>query len=252
MILLSEQLSSPVITHSPSCAFYFVQNCKAYSQRLLTHQHRAEQSPQPLVLMATSMQSQNSVREPIALIGRSLRFPGAKSPSELWELLCNPRDMLSSPPGFRMSLNGSYHPDGDHHGATNVSKAYFIEQDHRVFDASFFSISPVEAEAMDPQQRILLELVYEAMESAGLTIDGMRGSRTSVFVGVMSTDFSAIHHKDMDTISKYAVTGAANSILSNRISYVFDWKVSNTWGGRKQTARIQIQVVTNTSPRAHP
>ncbi|RYP90585.1 hypothetical protein DL770_003295 [Monosporascus sp. CRB-9-2] len=165
-----------------------------------------------------------SDREHIALVGRSLRFPGANSPSELWELLCKPRDMRSSPPQLRVSLDGYYHPDGDHHGASNARESYFIEQDHRVFDAAFFGISPVEAEAMDPQQRILLELVYEAMESAGLTIDSMRGSRTSVFVGLMSSDFSAIHHTDVDTVSKYAVTGAASSILSNRISYIFDWK----------------------------
>ncbi|KAL6695103.1 hypothetical protein J3F84DRAFT_395341 [Trichoderma pleuroticola] len=163
-------------------------------------------------------------QQPIALVGRSLRFPGASSISELWDLLRQPRDLLQDVPPLRMNLNGYYHPNGDHDGTTNVRQSYFVKQDHRVFDAPFFHISPVEAEAMDPQQRILLELVYEALESAGMTIDGLQGSRTSVFVGVMSSDFASIQQRDEDNMPAYAVTGGATSILSNRISYFYDWK----------------------------
>lgn len=171
------------------------------------------------------MEQKAIIREPIALVGRSLRFPGANSVSELFDLLQQPRDVLEDFPPDRMNINGFYHPDGDRHGVTNVRKSYFISQDYRAFDAAFFNISPVEAEAMDPQQRILLELVHEAMESAGLIMDKLRGSRTSVFVGLMSSDFSAIQQQDRDTISKYAVTGTAASMISNRISYFYDWKV---------------------------
>ena len=167
----------------------------------------------------------NPPREPIALIGRSLRFPGATSPAELFNLLSKPRDLLTEFPPVRLNIDGYYHPDGEQNGTTNVRKSYFIEQDHRVFDAAFFNISPVEAEAMDPQQRILLELVYEALESAGFTIDELQGSRTSVYVGSMSADYATIQHNDGDTIPKYGLTGTANSVLSNRISYYFDWKV---------------------------
>nr|WMZ00178.1 PKS-NRPS [Humicola sp.] len=170
------------------------------------------------------MAKESTNGEPIALVGRSLRFPGASSPSELYDLLYRPRDLLGDFPPLRMNIDGYYHPDGNKNGTTNVQKSYFIKQDHRLFDAAFFNISPIEAEAMDPQQRILLELVYEALESAGLTIDGLQGSRTSVFVGLMSSDYSSIQHNDGDTIPKYALTGTANSILSNRISYFFDWK----------------------------
>jgi hybrid polyketide synthase/nonribosomal peptide synthetase ACE1 len=162
---------------------------------------------------------------PIAIVGRSLRFPGASSASELHDLLRHPRDLLEDFPPLRMNKNAYYHPDGDHHATTNVRQSYFVAQDHRVFDAPFFNISPVEAEAMDPQQRILLEMVYEALESAGMTIKGLQGSRTSVFVGVMSSDFSTIQRRDEDTIPAHALTGTASSILSNRISYFFDWKV---------------------------
>lgn len=165
-------------------------------------------------------------KEPIALVGCSIRFPGANSLSKLWELLRMPRDILEEFPSSRMNLESYYHPNGEHHGTTNVQKSYLISQDHRLFDAAFFNITPLEAEAMDPQQRILLEVVYEAMESAGLTIEAMKGSQTSVFVGVMSSDYSTIQLRDGDTMPKYAATGAASSILSNRISYFFDWKVA--------------------------
>jgi acyl transferase domain-containing protein len=166
------------------------------------------------------------IQEPIALVGSSLRFPGADSPSKLWELPQQPRDILEEEfPSSRMNLKGYYHSDGEHHGSTNVRQSYLISQDHRVFDAAFFNITPLEADAMDPQQRILLEVVYEAMESAGFTIDGLRGTQTSVFVGTMTDDYSAIQLRDAETMPKYAATGMSNALLSNRISYFFDWKV---------------------------
>lgn len=165
-------------------------------------------------------------KEPIALVGSGVRFPGANSPSELWELLRRPRDVLAEEfPSTRMNLKTYYHPNGEHHGSTNVRQSYMISQDHRVFDAAFFNITPLEAEAMDPQQRILLEVVYEAIENAGFTLEGMQGSQTSVFVGLMTADFAGIQIRDLDSIPKYTATGIAGSMVSNRISYFFDWKV---------------------------
>jgi len=77
---------------------------------------------------------------------------------------------------------------------------------------------------MDPQQRLLLETIYEAIESAGLTLDQLKGSLTSVHVGSMTNDWSTLQLRDLETVPKYAATGTANSIISNRISYVFDLK----------------------------
>lgn len=166
-------------------------------------------------------------KEPIALVGCGLRFPGgARSHSQLWDLLRSPRDILDEefPPG-RMNLRKFYHPKGgNRHGSTNVQRSYLMSDDPKRFDASFFNVTPLEAEAMDPQHRILLEVVYEGLESAGFTIESLRGSPTSVFVGVMSCDYSAIQLRDGDTMSTYAATGSAGSILSNRVSYFFDWK----------------------------
>lgn len=90
------------------------------------------------------------------------------------------------------------------------------------FDAEFFGVKPVEAQAIDPQHRMLMETVYEAIESAGMTIDGLQSSDTGVFVGAMCADFGALQLRDMDSPT-YSATGTARSILANRISYFFDW-----------------------------
>ena len=160
--------------------------------------------------------------EPIAVIGSGCRFPGdSTSPSKLWNLLRQPRDVLSKIDRFQS--DGYYHPDGHHHGTSNVRDSYLLSEDPRVFDPQFFKIQPGEAESIDPQQRLLLETVYESVEAAGLTIESLQGSSTAVYVGVMCDDYSTILYHDVESIPTYAATGSARSILSNRISYYFDW-----------------------------
>ncbi|KAF2431623.1 putative hybrid NRPS/PKS enzyme [Tothia fuscella] len=165
-----------------------------------------------------------STPEPIAIVGSGCRFPGAASnPSKLWELLSQPRDLTKKIPKERFNADAFYHPDGGHHGATNVRYAYTLEEDFRHFDAQFFQTKPVEANSIDPQQRILLETVYEAIEAAGIGIERLQGTETAVYVGVMSGDYNDLVLKDIDSIPTYLSTGTARSILSNRISYFFDW-----------------------------
>jgi acyl transferase domain-containing protein len=166
------------------------------------------------------------LEEPIAVIGSACRFPGgSSSPSKLWELLQEPRDVVRNFDPKRFNLERFYHPDGETHGSTDVKpKSYLLEEDSRVFDAAFFSSSPVDAASMDPQQRQLLEVTYEAFESAGVPLEKIRGSLTSVHVGVMTNDYAVIQARDTETLPKYNATGSANSILSNRVSYVFDLK----------------------------
>ncbi|RYP14471.1 hypothetical protein DL765_006361 [Monosporascus sp. GIB2] len=168
----------------------------------------------------------HSPKEPIAIIGSGCRFPGdSTSPSKLWELLYWPRDLTREVPAeSRFNAKGFYNVNGEHHGASNASNAYFIEEDPRHFDAGFFGIAPREAESIDPQQRLLLETVYEAMENAGLTLSGMRGSETSAYIGAMSADYTDTQLRDIENVSKYMITGTSRALLSNRLSYFFDWK----------------------------
>ena len=157
-------------------------------------------------------------------MGSACRFPGeATSPSKLWGLLKSPRDLSKEIPEERFNVDRYYHPDNMHHGTSNVRHSYLLEEDFKAFDANFFGVKPVEALAMDPQQRLLLETVYEGLEAAGLPMEKLQGSQTSVFVGNMGADYADLVSQDLDTVPTYFASGTARSILSNRISYFFDW-----------------------------
>ncbi|KAM6517298.1 Hybrid PKS-NRPS synthetase luc5 [Fusarium solani] len=171
------------------------------------------------------MGAPNSTREPIAIVGTACRFPGgANTPSKLWDLLCEKRDVQTRIPPERFNPDAFYHRNGEKSGCTDVKKAYLLTEDIRAFDASFFKINPREAEAMDPQQRLLLETVYEATEAAGLPYEDLKGSNTAVYVGSMTGDYHEMLLRDPQDMPKYMATGTARSILSNRVSYFFDWK----------------------------
>ncbi|KAF4992227.1 hypothetical protein FDECE_13779 [Fusarium decemcellulare] len=162
--------------------------------------------------------------EPIAVVGSAGRFPGGcNTPSKLWDLLRSPRDLLREVPKERFNIDAFYHPDPLHHGTTNTRHSYFLDEDPAKFDAQFFSIPPAEAEAIDPQQRLLMETVYESLCAAGLPMERLRGSNTGVYIGLMCDDWSSMIQKDIDALPTYTGTGTARSILSNRVSYFFDW-----------------------------
>lgn len=169
---------------------------------------------------------QVNMNEPIAVIGIGCRFPGsANSPSKLWELLKSPRNVASPIPKTRWNLDKFYHPVGSHHGTTNVTESYFLDEadDIRHFDSTFFGAGPAEAEAMDPQHRLLVEVVYEAMENGGFTLSSLHGSDTAVYVGVMCQDYSMTIGLDSTFIPQYAASGLSPSNASSRVSYYFNW-----------------------------
>ncbi|WEW56050.1 hypothetical protein PRK78_001485 [Emydomyces testavorans] len=162
--------------------------------------------------------------EPIAIIGTACRFPGSlNTPSKFWDFLRKPHDLLTDIPKERFNIDGFYHPNGMHHGTSNVKQSYLLQEDHRAFDAGFFNIKPVEAHSIDPQQRLLLETVYESLEAAGLSIERLSGSQTGVYVGLMCGDYIDHLQRDINTAPTYLPTGTARSIMSNRISYFFNW-----------------------------
>lgn len=165
--------------------------------------------------------------EPIAIIGSGCRFPGdATTPSKLWKLLQSPRDVLA-PLVDRFNGEGWYHPEGKYHGHTNVKSSYQLSGGEgsvvRRFDAHFFGINAVEANTMDPQMRLLLETVFEALESAGQQIEALQGSDTAVYTGQMVDTYKHLMERDMDSMGTYHVSGTSRAMMSNRISYFFDW-----------------------------
>ena len=163
-------------------------------------------------------------QEPIAVIGMACRFPGgANSPSKLWDLLQAPRNLSKRVPVNRFDVSGFHHTNGSQHGATDATSAYFLEEDVAHFDNTFFNIQAAEAEAIDPQQRLVLEAVYDSMCAGGQTIEGLRGTKTGVYVGLMCDDWAQLLSRDFDLMPTYAATGESRAIISNRVSYFFDW-----------------------------
>lgn len=144
-----------------------------------------------------------------AIIGLAGRFPGARSTTDLWTLLANRRDAVSTPAAERSAHTGGV-------------AAGFIDDLAR-FEAAFFGVSPREAARTDPQHRQLLEVAWHALESAQLRPDRLRGSATGVFIGISSYDFALRQTASGRPVDAYAGVGAAHSVAANRLSYVFDW-----------------------------
>ncbi|RPF40441.1 acyl transferase domain-containing protein [Streptomyces sp. Ag109_G2-6] len=165
---------------------------------------------------------ENAKREGIAIIGMGCRFPGgANSPDALWRLLESGTDAITEVPPTRWDQAAYYDPDPDAPGRMYARHGGFIDGVDR-FDPYFFGISPREAAQMDPQQRIFLEVAWEAWEDAGLTREAVQGSNTGVFVGANSSDYLQMQFQRPQGIDTYTSAGGANSLIPNRLSYLFD------------------------------
>ncbi|PYH88738.1 polyketide synthase [Aspergillus ellipticus CBS 707.79] len=167
--------------------------------------------------------AEDSATAPLAIVGMACRFSGgATSPEKLWEMIVERRSGWTEIPSARFDAAGLYHPNGERVGTTHVKGGHFLEEDIARFDASFFGMPAETASAMDPQYRMELEIVYEALESAGIPMESLRGTNTSVYGGVMFRDYHDTHSRDPDTLPRYFMTGNAATMASNRISHFYD------------------------------
>ncbi|WP_438021152.1 SDR family NAD(P)-dependent oxidoreductase [Sorangium sp. So ce315] len=155
--------------------------------------------------------------DPIAIVAMSCRFPGdVRTPEDLWKLLLDGKDAISGFPQNRgWSLDALDAP-----GRFPVREGGFF-YDADAFDPAFFGISPREALAADPQQRILLEITWEAFERAGIDPASLQGSQSGVFVGVWQSDYGASLMNATGEYIGLAATGSAASVASGRIAYTF-------------------------------
>ncbi|SFW85032.1 phthiocerol/phenolphthiocerol synthesis type-I polyketide synthase D [Amycolatopsis australiensis] len=153
--------------------------------------------------------------EPIAIVGLGCRFPGGiDSPAAFWRFLDSGGDAIGDVP------EGRWETFAEDFARLPVRGGFL--DDVAGFDATFFGITPREAEAMDPQQRILLEVAWAALEHAGIPPSGLRGSRTGVFVGLSATEYGSLTMTDVAAADVWSGTGAAASIAANRLSYLLD------------------------------
>jgi acyl transferase domain-containing protein/acyl-CoA synthetase (AMP-forming)/AMP-acid ligase II/acyl carrier protein len=145
---------------------------------------------------------------PIAVIGLACRFPGAENPLAFWNLLCAARDAVAAAPADR-GLGGD---------DKAMQQGCFLPHVD-LFDAAFFGISRREAERMDPQQRLVLEVAWEALENAAIAPGSLSGSQTGVFIGISAADYMRLQ---VGAFDGYTASGNAFSMAANRLSYRLD------------------------------
>lgn len=206
----------------------------------------------PLSLVSTSGDrvAPTDTLEPIAIVGLATRLSqDAATTEDLWRLLLEARSTWSSIPKERFNPDAFYHPDPEHGGTVSlpsfeiicaepladdssnlqfhIQGGHFLSEDPAFFDGPFFNISKNELLTLDPQQRLILENVYHALENAGMPMDSVLGSNTSVFVSGFNHEYLGILNSDPETAVKYKPTGVTNATLSNRVSWFFNFKGSS-------------------------
>ncbi|MEU8346316.1 beta-ketoacyl synthase N-terminal-like domain-containing protein, partial [Spirillospora sp. NPDC048832] len=150
----------------------------------------------------------NSDDHAIAVIGIACRLPGAPDPRAFWRLLRDGRDAVTEVPPDRWG------------GAADTPRHGAFLDGVDAFDAAFFGISPREAAVMDPQQRLTLELAWEALEDAGTRPGALRDTGTGVFVGAIWDDYGVLAYgRGPSAITPHTITGVHRSVIANRVSY---------------------------------
>ncbi|WP_027133348.1 SDR family NAD(P)-dependent oxidoreductase [Geminicoccus roseus] len=149
------------------------------------------------------------LREPVAIVGMALRLPGADTPDQFWEALTEGRDLVREVLPERWKLADP---------ASSARFGGFLDGIDR-FDAEFFGISPREAASMDPQQRLVLEVAWHALEDAGIRADRLEGSRTGVYLGICTADYGRLGDAAARSEDGYAATGGAPGVAAGRLAY---------------------------------
>jgi acyl transferase domain-containing protein/acyl carrier protein len=165
-----------------------------------------------------------SAPEPVAIVGMAGRFPGSgRDLDAFWKMTAEGRNAATEIPRERWDSASFYSQKAPVAGKTNMRRAAFLN-DVSGFDAAFFDVAPVEANRMDPQQRIFLETAWDALDDAGFTRASLRGSETAVFVGVHghSADYGSMQFADPETLDGYAATGTAHDVIAGRLAYWLD------------------------------
>ncbi|WP_343709910.1 polyketide synthase Pks13 [Mycobacterium sp.] len=162
-------------------------------------------------------------RVDIAVVGLATRFPGdMNTPEETWRALLEGRDAITDLPEGRWSEFTEERRMAERVAKARTRGGYL--SDIKGFDAEFFALSKTEADNIDPQQRMTLELTWEALENARIPASSLRGEAVGVFVGTSVNDYGFLVMSDPTAAHPYAITGTASSIVANRVSYFFDFR----------------------------
>lgn len=166
-------------------------------------------------------------RSDVAVVGYNCRFPGgANSAQEFWDLLCQGYDAVDDIPMDRFDYKEYYAEKKSVAGKTYVKSGSFLKYDISKFDNFLFEMNEREATSLDPQHRLLLEVTWEAIMNAGLSFDELKGSRTGVFIGIDSYEYSMseVVSGNLTDITPYSLMGNSAHAAAGRIAYFFDFK----------------------------
>ncbi len=145
---------------------------------------------------------------PVAVVGMACRLSGdVSTPEQFWELCSRARSGWSEIPRERFNNSSFHHPNPGKSGCHNPIGGHFLKEDLGLFDAQFFNITAQEAISLDPQQRILLECTFEALENGGIPKHSIVGKDVSVFIGGSLADYDLNNYRDTDTVPMYQATG---------------------------------------------
>jgi len=162
-------------------------------------------------------------RTNIAIIGVGTRFPGdMNTPDEMWQALLEGRDAITDLPEGRWSEFTSEPRIAERVNKARTRGGYL--SDIKGFDAEFFALSKMEADNIDPQQRMALELTWEALEHARIPASSLRGDSVGVFIGSSVNDYMFMSVADPSVAHPYAITGNSSAVIANRVSYFFDFR----------------------------
>lgn len=170
--------------------------------------------------MITQVESGKKPIEPIAIIGMSCRFPLANTLEEYWSLLSQGKDTITDMPSDRWEVNEFYDPDLQAANKTNQRHASFLKNIHD-FDPLFFNISPAEATEMNPSQKLMLELVWEAIENSSVAYKKIQGTKTGVYVGNIWSDFEHLRKRKNANATSHSAVGQSSNIIANRVSFSY-------------------------------
>ena len=163
-------------------------------------------------------------KEPIAIIGMGCRYPGnVRTPDEFWDLLSSGRDVLCNIPSSRWEIDKYYDSEVSLPGKMYVRKGYYLNNVDQ-FDPQFFGLSPREADSLDPQQRMVMEVSWETLEHAGIPPTSLKGEKTGVFVGQYWDDYSSqrIYTNDIKKIDRYTQLSALRGLTAGRVCHFLD------------------------------
>lgn len=216
-----ERLLGVTLDATVAYEYNTVDSLASYVMARVSGTSGSDRVPGPQAASAAGAWQDPSDRQ-VAVVGMAARYPGAESVSQMWKLFEQGRSGVGDLPEGRWS---EY--DGDPEMVRRMSAAQLTGgylDDIASFDAEFFGLSPVEAASMDPQQRILLQLTWEALEDAHIPANTLRGTRTGVFIGTTNNDYGMLISADPTAAHPYALTGNSTAVVANRISYAFDFR----------------------------